>query len=543
MPDPKLNELIEALAEALRPHLERSEPARRAARALGEWLVSVSDAAGGESGVGEIPASRPSDAARSPEPASAAPVPAARSAPAFSDPSARRGIVPLRIGDATVHVPVAGTTLEIGRARQTAQEEEEDASSDEARHAPQIDLSLVERRSRLKAESCRVYLERRAAMGVDALREHELTQRMSAMIAEAKSQTNCFLWVFFRERTPPPDATVERIGVAYEALAEAAALVRDADEAGGERLASCMALMAWASSALLQGMRLTWLKDPDIDQDEAHQWLRAESARRSIYLPRHMRLDDPAELGEAPEILAQVRAALRELQAEKDAAARIEQAFKTIRYHVRRIGDGAGPIETRDRQKIVESIDRLLAEGVPASDPRFAGSIPAPLATALMEQSGGATAAVFRAAAARGSAEPEDEEQVDAGPPREWSERVLRVRDLLRGRRMVVIGGERRADAVERMVDAFALDGVDWVSLPEHGSGAPMRAPIFRAETAIVVALIRLAGHLHVDEARECAAAAGKPCVSAPAGYNPEQLAEAILTQASGQLSQGARAT
>jgi hypothetical protein len=67
-----------------------------------------------------------------------------------------------------------------------------------------------------------------------------------------------------------------------------------------------------------------------------------------------------------------------------------------------------------------------------------------------------------------------------------------------------------------------------------------MRAPILRAETSLVMVLVKLAGHLHMEEAARYARMAGKPCIYLRAGYNPEQVAEAVLQQASAQLSRDA---
>lgn len=102
---------------------------------------------------------------------------------------------------------------------------------------------------------------------------------------------------------------------------------------------------------------------------------------------------------------------------------------------------------------------------------------------------------------------------------------------------MVIIGGEPRPDAIARIEDAFELERAEWPALVEHGPGTPMRAPIERAETACVLVLIKLCGHLHAEEAAACAKAAGIPCVNLTAGYNPEQIADAVLRQASEKLS------
>ena len=131
----------------------------------------------------------------------------------------------------------------------------------------------------------------------------------------------------------------------------------------------------------------------------------------------------------------------------------------------------------------------------------------------------------------------EDNADDDAPAGKDWSADVLRVREWLRGRRIVVVGGERREDAVRRFIDAFSLEGVDWVSLTEHSSSAPLQAPIARKDTALVATIIRLSGHQHIDDARRFASKAGKPCINLTGGYNPEQLARAELEQASAQLA------
>jgi hypothetical protein len=133
-------------------------------------------------------------------------------------------------------------------------------------------------------------------------------------------------------------------------------------------------------------------------------------------------------------------------------------------------------------------------------------------------------------------ADPEDGDLADASA-RQWSDTVLSVRELLRGRRMVIIGGKPKAGAIRRIAEAFEVQEVDWIELEEHGTGIPMRAPIQRAETALVVVIIRLIGHLQAEEANMYCVATDKPCVRLPAGYNPEQIAAEIVKQASDRLA------
>ena len=68
-----------------------------------------------------------------------------------------------------------------------------------------------------------------------------------------------------------------------------------------------------------------------------------------------------------------------------------------------------------------------------------------------------------------------------------------------------------------------------------------MAAPIQRPNTAVVLLLIKLTGHQHADEARDYARRAGVPCISMKSGYNPEQVADAVLEQAAEQLGLAAQ--
>ena len=131
-----------------------------------------------------------------------------------------------------------------------------------------------------------------------------------------------------------------------------------------------------------------------------------------------------------------------------------------------------------------------------------------------------------------------DEEAADEA--REYSPGVVRVREWLRGKRMVLIGGERRDEAVRRISDAFELADLEWISLSEHASSTPMEAPIRRPDTALVLVLIRLSGHHHVDDARAYCERHDRPFVRLPAGYNPEQIAAQVIEQVSERLGPAA---
>lgn len=452
--------------------------------------------------------------------------------------------LPLRIGDATTTLTVSDEAEQINLARwrcESPDEREIRAEPDAAPVDPAIDLERIERRCRLKAESCRVYLERRRCKG-DMDCEQECERRIKQMLDQAQSMRGCFLWVFYRERTQPGDEVIQSASRCYTAAAECAALLRqcvDSDFPVSEAmLPQAMEVTAEATSALRVILERTWLERADTDQDELHLWLRQESTARQIYIKRHMKLDDPADPDRADDVVGRARALRRELDEGAERAKRIHQGFRKIEYHVGLLL--AKPLDVEyEQEKIAEAIGELCALGVAASDRRFRQSVPAQIATAVRdvtEPNKYVVEVLERveqwSEEAAGSASIE----VDTATALRWSETVLEVRSLLEGRSIVVVGGEPRPDEIERMKDAFALSAVYWVDLTEHGSSQPMQAPIMRPETAVVFVLIRLAGHQHASDANTWAKEAGIPCVRVPAGHNPEQLADAVQQQASEQL-------
>ena len=519
-------ELLQALADVLRPHLQRSAPLRRLAGAVGRWLVAESAEAGGAQpapGVTPLPA-EPEVTATAPAVTAAPPAPPAR---AVVIPPARTGplaVVPLRLGDTTITVPVRGAAADITRAVESA----ERIDRPEAPRPLPPDLGLIQTRARLKAESCRVFIERRAAVG-DPEREPGYVARVSEMIAEAKALPGCFLWVFFREKPQPADDGLRTIAESYDALADAAELVSEVEGPDrSARAAEAFRLLAEASSALRVALEKTWLTSPDADQDQAHAWLRTETDYRGIFVPRFMRLDDPADPAQAADLRGRIAAVRREHHDRQSAQKQAGKLLNQARYHAHQIMEKPPEEAAHDWKKLSAAITALAAAGIQPEDARVVDAV-APLR--------GREPADADPLLRRALAPPPREEPEEAVPERGWSERVAEVRGMLAGRRVVVIGGEPRPESVARIEEAFGLAACDWLRLTEHGSGRAMAAPIAQPDTALVLVLIKLTGHLHADEAREYARAAGKPLVLLKAGYNPEQIAQAVLEQAAMTLA------
>ncbi len=540
MNDPELRHLAEALTRIIRPHLERSEELRHAAALIGKWicdLVSQADPNTKSEASPEFPSAGTDAAVTADKPVAT---------PALSPTSSTvsSGSVPLTLGQQVVRIHVSGTTEELERASQAAVEpnSREVTQAEDFQDLGDVDFVMVEQRLRLKADACRLCIERQSP-DADSDTEFKAPHQMDKMIARAKAMPNCFLWMFLREHRQPDSATLSRIADNYEAHADAVALMLRIDKNApetGRKDDETMAfhLLAEANSALRVALDDAWITKPDGDQFEAHRWLKRETSSRGVFIVRHMRLDDPADPSVAADLRERIRQANSRLDESADRDKKIRNDLQRIRYHADLIvknGAGGSP---EHWEKIAGAVASLKSLGIPATDNRIAKAI-GPEATALRSpaspKTGDLSAPIARAMSLRDDPEADTSDEPQS-TEREWSTRVHEVRSFLRGKRIVVIGGKRNAKAVDSLEKAFELAKADWITLSEHGSGATMRAPIQRPDTAAVIVIIKLTGHLHGDEAKGYADDAGKPCVRLMGGYNPEMVAWAILDQASDRL-------
>jgi hypothetical protein len=513
---PAVRELLVELAELVLVEAEELKP--RAEHGVAAEPVSVAETASDTVQTESI-----SEGSIEPEPASA-------------EPRAEKPItadVPLALGGPVMDIKVTGTASEISGVKQTiAGPSDDDGAQQEAPTPKPIDLDLIEERARLKAESCRFYIERRRDRG-DPVLEPTLKTRMDSMITTAKSMQDCFLWVFWPHEDQPADDQLKQIAACYDALAESVTACRRAVAPDGRLSTSetqqAFQLLAEATSALRVALGVTWLTSDDIDQEESHLWLRRETHARGIFVERHMKLDDPAKPEDADDIAAEVKRLLAAEEARLKKAKKIDQAFNKAIYHARRVRNAHNP----DRHDI-ETINRMMEElrtmGIGPTDARVAE---------FRESLEGVEFPVDLPRHEHLSFESQPTNVPASGPADLWNDRVAEVRPFLEGGRIVIIGGEPRPEAIKRFEDAFGATP-DWVELTEHGSGARMQASIERPDTRVVLVLIKLTGHLHADEAREYARSAGVPCVNVEAGYNPNMVAEQVMSQVGERLSAGA---
>ncbi|MEP0846276.1 MAG: hypothetical protein HRF50_05575 [Phycisphaerae bacterium] len=505
-----LSHLLSALIAAAR----RDPSVRDALRQAAQWLLEVSQ--------------EPVQSA-----APAAELTTRIPPPAPAEPQVQ---MPLRIGDAQIVIPVRDDGSRSSAAVVAAAGPSGPRAVAVAPpSAP--DLALVKRRVALKAECCRWAIERRRRRAEQADFETSIKPRDHELVATAKSLPNCYVWPLDPYVSLPSDEVLERAAQCYENLqwaADFALAVRGADPES-DMLAPAYLRLAEAQSAVRSLMLQLELRE-DADQYDAFQWLKRHTELDQIYVERYMKRNDPADparAGALADAIEQTRAAWEARRQSEAAKARL---FNRARYHARRLVDRDAVADRGDWQRLYEAVIELVDSGLPPSNAELRELL-LPIVDRLPEDLGDdARFHLVLRELDRYLASRERERPPTAPEPQD--ENVQRVRELLRGTTVVLIGGERRDDTAERLRRTFELDELRWISTREHQSTAEFEPAIARPEVALVLLAIRWASHSFEDVADMCARYE-KAFVRLPGGYGARQIAHQALQQASGVLAAG----
>jgi len=187
---------------------------------------------------------------------------------------------------------------------------------------------------------------------------------------------------------------------------------------------------------------------------------------------------------------------------------------------LRELHDATEPV---DAAVFLDAVTEALDAGVAVDDPRLVRVTAARMddlktrarfkrlrkAIRQAEQDSQQDDAEFEAEVAAGHAE----------PPRGWP-----LLDMVRGRRAVLIGGDRREEARVRIQAAFELESLDWVSTDHSRHFQSVANRVASGGCDLVILLRRFIGH-DVDRIIIPACrAAGVPWVSVERGYGVAQI-------------------
>jgi hypothetical protein len=265
----------------------------------------------------------------------------------------------------------------------------------------------------------------------------------------------------------------------------------------------------------------------DPDQEDVYQWVRSATARYQIYIPRYLRADDLADPGDWASILARIDEIGSSGRKTPQQASRLER----IAHHQKLLSDGQGT--DADWSAIIDDVDELIGDGIRPSSRELRDLI-MPLVDIMPDRNNlprnfhQVLREIDRFLATRSPV---------AGPqiPHEPTVEVKKAADLLRGKSIVLIGGDRRRETQEALKKAFQLESVIWIETKEHQSIETFAPLVARPGVVLVMLAIRWSSHSFGDVRQFCEHH-GKPLVRLPGGYSPNQVAAQILMQCSEQL-------
>lgn len=548
--DTEIAHAIRTLVSALEKRAGGNDEIRAAIRTLALWVAAEFDAPGADSAPAPVggPAVAQPTVRRAPE--ALHPAPATLRHPTVIAPAPLVETT-LRIGDTTLEgLRVHGTPEQARAAAHAAGRAEPPRDWSVAGRLPTApDPDVVAKRSRLKADACRWAIERRTriAAGADFLTQIKPTD--ASLIEAARALPDCYLWMLDPRGTLPEDEGLAALAGSFDALALAADVARRvaADGAAGARGNGSVAalrrdlywLVAEAQSAVRAGV-LRAGQRIDRDQMDLFIWLRERTSAERIFVERHMKVEDPAD----PANWRDLSARLAGFERAWEASRLDERALRDLRhkaaYHAHRLREALPHGEPHDRHALLAAIDGLLARGV-APSAREIADLLVPILPSLLtlpdaEASPGARQSIAAAdRLARSGALEETDDPSDDDATRERSPEAIAAAQLLRGRTVVFIGGERRREAQERLERELELAELRWNSTGAHQSLSVFEPEIARPEVSVVLLAIRWASHSY-GELQEVCNRYGKIFVRLPGGYSTNQVASQVLAQAGERL-------
>ncbi|HRP63339.1 MAG TPA: hypothetical protein PK400_08615 [Phycisphaerales bacterium] len=396
----------------------------------------------------------------------------------------------------------------------------------------------------LKSEAARWAVTRRNRLAEGANFIDAISPTDQTLIARAKALPDCYVWMLDPYGIlPPEDQQLGIIDACYTNLADAAELMRrvaegaDDNALSGIDTESVASLVAEAQSALRVVLFDCGVRN-DQDQLDAYRWLKEFTFREQIYLRRFMRIEDPA----SPHDWGDLHDRLDKVREQLDDAVVRGQRRKTLlnkaRYHKRKLL-GHAQIERADIddwRKTLEAVDSLVGSGIHASDLELR-EILLPLIDHLPEslECGKNALLALREVDRYLASRPTALEIAPSGG--EYSNEVLEAQELLKNKRVVLIGGDERSSAKESLERALALSELCWVSSKPHQAIRTFEPEVARQETVLVMLAIRWSSHSYTEVKQFCDRYS-KLFVRLPGGYGVNQVAAQILAQAGDRLRQ-----
>ena len=509
------DDALRILADALADLSKEDEQLRSAIRVLGVWLSDIADNKEASDSTADVDA--------------------------VVDASAvEHALAELNLGGETLvlRVPEGGT----GDAVEPIAETHDTPKSAETREEvrPPDDPRIVIRRANFMAECCRWAVERRARLEEDAEFEISIRPRDKELTSKASAFNSCYAWPLDPYVNLPEDENeLEGAAECYEALADAlelAVAICDEAEDCGEFPEPAYSLLAEGCSAL-RAQLVRCGRTKDYDQEDAFAWLRRRTDADNVFISRHMRLDDPADPDKWLEQRDEIANLRDRFHTHHSRVRERKNLIGKLRYIIKRWDDYDANERIEQIQNFGEAVDSLVKLGVPASDTRIRECLlkirseiedTSGLQHAMVEAIRHADEHKYRVE----SAQRRSADSTESHTP----EAVVAARDLLKGKVVVLIGGEARTEAADALKEAFNLKELRWIATREHQPIDPLVTQVSAADVDLVILAIRWTSHSFGDLGPVCKEL-GVPLLRLPKGYGVNQVAHEVMSQVSRQFA------
>ncbi|MFO0802623.1 MAG: hypothetical protein U0791_05805 [Gemmataceae bacterium] len=268
----------------------------------------------------------------------------------------------------------------------------------------------------------------------------------------------------------------------------------------------------------------------DFDQIQIFARIRSTARDRQVFIAKYLKREDradPASWGDLSKRIAEVWSQFKAYgERDKQRA----KSLNSLKFKLKTLREKA---DAADWARVLELIDEVVNLGMHPSNPELRELLlpvfedipeeprpPANVELVLRE--------IERYLESRPEADP-------APKPEKYSPAVTAAADLLRGKEIVLIGGQDRPKHKAALIRAFGLTDIRWIVTPEHTSYTHFEADVARPEVALVLLAIRWSSHDYESVKTYCDQY-GKPLVRLPGGYNANQVGHHIMSQAGDRL-------
>ncbi|OWK43472.1 hypothetical protein FRUB_03071 [Fimbriiglobus ruber] len=393
-----------------------------------------------------------------------------------------------------------------------------------------LPLPVLVQRCRVKAAAARLVVQQLAPGAGNTTAEEEDLRRWADRLPD------CYLWMLAPDRPSTAPKLWSDLEGGYTTVADAAELLLAWEESGtalgpkvGEEVLS---LAAEAQSTLLYAVADVRMVKQDYEQVQLYIHIREAARKHRLFVHRYLKREDRTDPGNWPQVVRRITETAAKFRAAEDKFKSRQKILGNIRYKLQKLA--ARPADyASEWPRIMQLIDGVIADGLPPSNVELReflvpvlDSIPDDLETTENVQR------VFREIDSYLAAREAEGEQPKPAPP---TAEVAEVARLLRGQELVLIGGQARPQHRAALMRALGVGDVRWLSTPDHTSFTVFEPDIARPEVAVVVLAIRWSNHSY-SEVQQFCAKYDKPLVRLPRGYNANQVAHEILSQAGDRL-------